>query len=854
MTLNVTWSTSLGITCALFSAVLALGLQTHAQNPVARLAEQEAGRRQQKVITAADDIQRADTLLRQGKTEESLRIFESVFETLPAAPLTKEIKDVALEGYIQAGCLRAREFMIEGKRGEASKLLDRLLTISPSDKRVTGLRAEFDDPDRWPPALTESHVARVKDVERLLTLAGSAFEIGDFDRALAFYQNVLRIDPANSAARRGMEKAEQERSRHFKSAYDHTRAKFLSEVSRKWETQVPPTASDVSAMFGTAASALSAVRSGREQIIEKLRAYVMPKVEFSGATISEVVELLRIRSRDLDPSGKGIDFVVNVPPEAGNKPISLTMENVPMDEVLRYVTEMASVAYRVEDFAVQITSIGERNSSIVLRTFRVPPDFIQNSPAAPNAEAPANDPFAQPPAAGGGLTLRRMGAREFLESRGVQFPDGTSASFNAATSTLVVRNTVSNMEMVEMLVEMAAKNAPKMAVVTVRMVEVNQTNLDELGFDWLLGGIGLQSNSLFVGGGTSGSGIPHNATNYPFGNLAGIPAITDGAGNVLFPTQPVQSAVGGPVPLGVPITAAGGAGGGGPVTSGLRSGGFAVSSTALDSLLATGSATAANQQAPGFLSVAGIYGTQQFQTVLRGLSQKKGVDINASPSVTTKSGVKATVDITREFIYPTEFDPPQLPQATLASLAALPIATPTTPTAFEMRKTGVVLELEPVIEEDARSVEVNISAELTDFEGFVNYGSPIYSPARLNFLPINGGGGAAITSWVPLSAPEQLITPNLILQPIFKTQKAITSVKVWDGQTVVLGGAKIQRHTLVDDKVPVIGDIPMVGRLFRSNAKQTETKNIIIFVTVEVIDPSGQKINQQTAAIAPAAP
>jgi general secretion pathway protein D len=95
-----------------------------------------------------------------------------------------------------------------------------------------------------------------------------------------------------------------------------------------------------------------------------------------------------------------------------------------------------------------------------------------------------------------------------------------------------------------------------------------------------------------------------------------------------------------------------------------------------------------------------------------------------------------------------------------------------------------------------------------------------------------------------------LITTNMILQPIFKVQKVTTAVKVYDGATVVLGGVKIENRTMVEDKVPILGDLPFVGRLFKSNTKQTDTKNVIIFVTVEVVDPSGRRVNRDTAAVA----
>jgi general secretion pathway protein D len=286
----------------------------------------------------------------------------------------------------------------------------------------------------------------------------------------------------------------------------------------------------------------------------------------------------------------------------------------------------------------------------------------------------------------------------------------------------------------------------------------------------------------------------------------------------------------------------------------------------LDQLLSTGSTTSQGvTPAPGILSVAGVFTDPQFQGVLRGLSQKKGIDLQATPSVTTKNGQKATVELQREVIYPTEFDPPQVPQNQGAAGVTISygppaqqIATPTTPTAFEMRKTGVLLEVEPVIGEDG-SVELNLAPEVTDFEGFVNYGSPIIRTGGINpiIVPVavNLVNNIVVITLQTLGAtqtPDTVITQNSILQPIFKTSKTSTSVRVWDGSTIMLGGLKRQDTNIVDDKVPIIGDLPFVGRLFRSNTKQIETKHIVMFVTVDVIDPSGQKIRKtQTASVAP---
>jgi len=48
----------------------------------------------------------------------------------------------------------------------------------------------------------------------------------------------------------------------------------------------------------------------------------------------------------------------------------------------------------------------------------------------------------------------------------------------------------------------------------------------------------------------------------------------------------------------------------------------------------------------------------------------------------------------------------------------------------------------------------------------------------------------------------------------------------------------------VEDRTPFIGDLPLVGRLFRSNVDQHIKRNLIIFVTARLVNPAGQPVNQ----------
>jgi len=68
---------------------------------------------------------------------------------------------------------------------------------------------------------------------------------------------------------------------------------------------------------------------------------------------------------------------------------------------------------------------------------------------------------------------------------------------------------------------------------------------------------------------------------------------------------------------------------------------------------------------------------------------------------------------------------------------------------------------------------------------------------------------------------------------------------VQDGQTVVLGGLMREDVQIMEDRTPILGDIPNVGRLFRTNVDQHIKRNLVIFVTAHLLSPAGQVITQE---------
>jgi len=68
-------------------------------------------------------------------------------------------------------------------------------------------------------------------------------------------------------------------------------------------------------------------------------------------------------------------------------------------------------------------------------------------------------------------------------------------------------------------------------------------------------------------------------------------------------------------------------------------------------------------------------------------------------------------------------------------------------------------------------------------------------------------------------------------QPFFPVRSIATSIQIYNGATVVMGG-------MITD--PILGDIPLLGRLFRYKYDSSEKRNLLIFVTAKLVDPAGR--------------
>ena len=136
---------------------------------------------------------------------------------------------------------------------------------------------------------------------------------------------------------------------------------------------------------------------------------------------------------------------------------------------------------------------------------------------------------------------------------------------------------------------------------------------------------------------------------------------------------------------------------------------------------------------------------------------------------------------------------------------------------------GVELSVTPNVENDD-TISLILEPRVTEFEGFVEYGGPS----------------------VALESGTTVVVPAGFYQPIFSTREISTEVTIFDGATVVMGGLTRDEVKTVDDKIPVLGDIPGIGRLFRSQGEARQKRNLLIFVTANLVSPGGSPSRQSS--------
>ena len=381
--------------------------------------------------------------------------------------------------------------------------------------------------------------------------------------------------------------------------------------------------------------------------------------------------------------------------------------------------------------------------------------------------------------------------RQFFVLLGLDLTPPKVLFFNDREGTLLVHATLQDIDLIEAAVQ-ALNIAPPEVNIKAKFVEVNQNDNRALGFDWYLGNFLMNNNALGLSGGTQPSfnGVPTAAN--PEGTFPGSAL----AGTSLFPSTSDQLA-----------------------TRGLRNQ-FGQSRNFADT--------------PTVATFSGILTDPQFRVVIHALEQRDGADLLNESSVTTQSGRQTQIQVVDliTIVTGTSLNQTTTGGAGGALAGAVGAAgavgsTINYPTA--VLPFGPSLDVIPYVSADGYTIEMTLIPTVTEFLGYDEPGQFVPQAQSVS----GGTGGAAI----PLRAQLPL--------PHFRLRQVTTSAIVWDGQTVVLGGLITENVTKIKDKIPVLGDIPLVGRFFRSESSSSSKRNLMIFVTPRIIDPAGNPFHSE---------
>ncbi|MBO7687816.1 MAG: hypothetical protein J6V72_15610, partial [Kiritimatiellae bacterium] len=278
-----------------------------------------------------------------------------------------------------------------------------------------------------------------------------------------------------------------------------------------------------------------------------------------------------------------------------------------------------------------------------------------------------------------------------------------------------------------------------------------------------------------------------------------------------------------------------------------------------------------------FMRLNAFLGGADLSMILHMLSQRSDTDLLSAPKVLTRPGEEAVMKVVTEYIYPTDYDV-QLQSSNSggggyggggSQSAILAVVEPQS---FTMREVGVILDVTPTYSEaNGGTIDLELKPQVVDEPIWHNYGMKIPFSGNSSQLSIGNLGAGPFPDHPPSEDVINRITESYwnavanffnsiggsgnmtwydapMEQPFFHVRMIDSKVSITPGATVVMGGLITESRKAMDDKIPFLGDLPYVGRLFRSHAEQTIKRNLLIFVTGRLITPSGRELHMNEEA------
>src|SRR6266700_3990082 len=404
---------------ALIAACLLIFCAIGAAQTPDSVAQREIQRRQSAIPAGEAALAQGKAAMKAKNYTLANQEFRTAVTYLPDAVVSGKAHDEAVEGFCKSGVILAEARIAQGDYVGAEAILSEILSdrYDPNCREAAQLLAHLRQPGYFNKTMGPNFIAKVEEVKQLLTEADGFYKSGRYDLAFKRYDQVLKLDPYNTAARRGQEKINDTKYKYGEEAYNETRSRQLWEVEKAWEEPVRKYGETVAPI----GAAFARDTAGTARITNKRNTLISPRVELRDATIREAIDFLREQAVENDPSAegkKGVDIVLRMTPlgqvapppvpvvpatspgaaaspaaapagapAGGTAPvtarpvvarpvvaaaatypaearITLTLNQIPLGEALRYIASQAGLKGKVEPYAVSIIPITEQSNDL----------------------------------------------------------------------------------------------------------------------------------------------------------------------------------------------------------------------------------------------------------------------------------------------------------------------------------------------------------------------------------------------------------------------------------------------------------------------------------------------------------
>ena len=763
-------------------------------------------RNRNDILAAERHLENANANLTRHRLPEAIADVEKARAVLPVLPSTVEVQDKVKLVRAQISGAYFQDAIASRSPKEAESYLNEVRNILGEKHRFyLNLKTYFDEwcktADAYNPYTLNTTLERdERESATLLAKAQALYLYGDYQGALRFYDNVLLYDSNNTEA-----KAMKLRINNIlanPAAYEHdvTRSALLNSTSNSW---------GLARAFSVEAKA--AEKNPDQDPLKLKMNRLLITVSLRNADLQSAIDTLNELAKSYDPTGRGIDIVIaeGVKNIQDLPPISLSIQRQPLSKVLDLILRRANYSYDIRDGIVEVhPAMGNTNLLEVEIPSTNAIEKMKKSVTRANAAATAadagNDPWGGGAAAGGGAEIDDTDIpRLYFQKRGVKFGPEDSITCDENVFT-VVHSDPKVIDKIRRTIQKLDEDSIKQVNIEAKFIEVSDTVLHEVTANWRLAKDGVIRSGTF----NRGAKEVHDVDSGTKKITLTVPrnSTTDENGNVIVPLDPDVYEYDNPVPS---------------LKGSLYYGPSGITNPA-DSVFA--------DTVPSFLGKVGTLDDYDVYLLLNLLDNKSGADIMAAPSLTVETEQPAEIEIAQLINFPSSYDDPQMDVSSSSSSnnngswggsGSVTIA-PAVPqfdrtTSEEFEKVGIILNVTPTVNAD-NSIKLTIDdLKIMEFEGFMDYGGTAVSMV----------GSTIVTM------------PMTYYQPVFNVRRVKTSVTIADGATMVIGGLMREEIRTVDDKVPILGDLPLIGAAFRGTSKAVQKKNLLVFITGNLISRGG---------------